>query len=82
MRSKTLLRVSLAALLGGGTMTTIGCGDLVGQSIRNGLFNYVAGRVSSGVDAALLGDFITDVFTGGLGGGEGSSAGGEERTFP
>ncbi len=69
MKPRILLRVSLATLLWGGTLTMIGCGDMVRQSIRDGLFNYVAGSVSRGFDAALFGDFITNVFTGGFGSG-------------
>ena len=62
------LRVLFALLLACTTTMTIGCGDLVSQSLRDGLFNYVIGSVSSGFDAALFGDFITSVFTGGFGG--------------
>ena len=79
MKPKTLLRVSLAAWLAGGTLTTIGCGDLVRQSVRDGLFNYIAGTVSSGLDASVFGEFVTNVFTGGFGwdtsGGAGTSSG-------
>lgn len=75
MKRKTLLRVSLAAWLAGGALTTIGCGDLVRQSVRDGLFNYIAGSVSSGFNASLFGEFVTSVFTGGLGGDSSGGAG-------
>ena len=67
MKTRLLLRVSFVAALAGGTLMS-SCGGMLTQSIRDGLFNYVAGRVSSGADAAMLGDFITSVFTGGYGG--------------
>ena len=69
MNPKTLLRLWLATLLGGSTMATIGCGDMVRQSIKDGAFKYIAGSVSGGFGADLVGDFLTGVFTGGFGGG-------------
>lgn len=48
---------------------TAGCGgDMLRQSVKNGLLSFVAGSVSNSFDASLFGDFITSVFTGGIGG--------------
>ena len=69
MKPRYLLRVSLVALLAGAATMTAGCGDMISKSVKDGLLNYVVGSVSGSFDAAVFGDFITSVFTGGLGGG-------------
>jgi len=68
MRSSNLVRGVLASLLTGGMMLTIGCGDLVRQSVRDGLFTWVSGSVQGAFDATVFSDMITnffaDVYTG------------------
>ncbi|UCD30057.1 MAG: hypothetical protein JSV03_06170 [Planctomycetota bacterium] len=63
---KTLIRGLFASLLVGGTVVGIGCGDLLGTSIKNGLYNYITGSVTTGGVVNQFGDFVTDFFTGGF----------------
>jgi hypothetical protein len=71
MRNHKALRVSLAVLLGGGTVLFSGCGDLLRRSIRDGMFALVAGTATGYFDPSVLGDLFTNIFTGGFTGGLG-----------
>ena len=69
MRANRWLRVISAIVLASGTVRAIGCGDLARQSVKDGLVNFMLGSVSQGMDAALLGDFITNILSQSLGSG-------------
>jgi hypothetical protein len=76
MKTHKALRVSLAIALGGGTMLSSGCGDILRRSIRDGMFALVAGTATGYFDPAVFGDLITNLFTGGFTGGFGGGFGG------
>jgi hypothetical protein len=58
----------LAVLLIGSAAFSGGCStqyrDLIWPSIRDGLFTYVRGSVTSGLDYTMMGDFIIDSIIG------------------
>ena len=65
MRRYKGIRAVLASVVCGGTLFAPGCGDMVRQSVKDGLTLYVAGSVSSTFGSAQIGDFVFNVLTGG-----------------
>ena len=66
MRRHTWRRAILVLLASGGMLFGFSCGgDIVRQSIKQGLSSYVAGGFSSTFSAAQLGDFILNTLQGG-----------------
>jgi len=59
------IRGLFALLLAGSTVLLLGCGDLISNSIKTGIFNYISGSVAGGGLSTQFGDFVTDFFTGG-----------------
>lgn len=66
MRKRWLLKLLMAGLLGGQVLTSMGCSDLVRQSVRDGTFRWVAGSVTGTLGTAQFAAFLTNVLTGGL----------------
>lgn len=60
MKKKNVMRVLLAASLCGGTVTAVSCGELIRQSVRDGLYDWLAGQVGSSISVTAIGDQITD----------------------
>ncbi len=69
MRNDKALRLSLAAMLCGGTMLSPGCGDLARRSIRDGAIALIAGSAAGYFDPSDLSNLLTNMFTGGFTGG-------------
>lgn len=63
------LRLTLAVALGGGTLLSPGCGDLVRRSLRDGAIALIAGTATGIIDPYDLSNLLTNMFTGGFTGG-------------
>ena len=64
MRSKVALRIWLAMVLAGGTLTSMECSEITKNSLKDGVFGYVTGSVSSQLSSAAVGDFILNLLLG------------------
>jgi deoxyhypusine synthase len=73
MRNHKALRLSLAAMLCGGTLLSAGCGDLLRRSIRDGAVALIVGSATGYFNPADLSNLLTNMFTGGFTGGWGGS---------
>jgi|GEM_PF-3021638 len=58
------LRRGLGTLLYGSLLLNLGCGDLVSQSIKEGVMLYISGSVSNSFGSAQIGDFVFNLLTG------------------
>ncbi|HPD30581.1 MAG TPA: hypothetical protein PLL20_11340 [Phycisphaerae bacterium] len=63
------LRLTLAAVLGGGTLLSPGCGDILRRSLRDGAIALIAGTATGIIDPYDLSNLVTNMFTGGFTGG-------------
>lgn len=59
-RARLLLTVGLAV----GAVATTGCGDRISQSVRDGVFNYVAGNVAGQFGSAQVEQFLLGLIGG------------------
>lgn len=49
----------------GGTVFATSCGDIVVDSVKNGLYSFVSGSLTSTLDTGQLDAFLGDLFAGG-----------------
>lgn len=59
----------MAVLLGGGTLLSPGCGDILRRSLRDGALAFIAGSAVGYFDPTGLSNLVTNLFTGGFTGG-------------
>lgn len=52
--------LTIAVLLGTLSLTS-GCGTTFRESVRNGVFTYVSGSLSSGLISTQIGSYINDL---------------------
>ena len=72
-RQNTVIRGLFTATLAGGTLVGLQCGDLMGSSIKNGIYNFILGSDSTAGVMNQFGNFVTDFFTGGYTGNNDNS---------
>jgi hypothetical protein len=82
MRHHKALRLSMAVLLGGGTLFSPGCGELIRRSLRDGTLAYIAGSATGYFDPTDLSNLFTNLLTGGFTGGWGGLNGGGWNSSP
>lgn len=66
MRTRRRLWCWLAAATTGSMFLTQGCGDLLRQSVRDGVFSYISGGISQSIDSGAFQSVLNDLLTGGI----------------
>jgi len=51
-------RITAALLIGGILLLTTGCGDMLSESVKNGIYNWVSGSLSADLISSGLLDLI------------------------